>query len=463
LPQCDSKITGYLETVREQIRWKRAQAPVLQEIANHIADQKNALLSAGLAEETATDGALAEMGDPVVVGEALNRAHRPKPDWPLLALTAVLLCLGLFFQFLIGPDIDNGTAMFGKQVIWSGLGVLALLTAYFCDYTILGKYPKLIYWGLCGLTAANYLLTATSRFTTIYLLLLVPAAFAGFVYSMRQKGYAGLLFCGGALLVPVGLAVALPSLTGLFLLVASCLVMLTAAVIKGWFCIRKSAALLLIYLPAVAVVWATPFLLLLSGRDYVWARIRVVLNPGLDPTGTSYGYVGTVIRRLLLQSRLAGEGMPVSGYGSEPVSRILPAANTDFLLTYLTHRFGWLILIGILTLLCIFIVRALLVCRKQKSVLGFLVSLAVIATFTLQWLTGVAANLGFLLFTPVSIPLFSYGGRGLLVNMLLIGFLLSVFRTGNLAGEQLKATPAGSGRFIQYENGRIIINLKSNS
>lgn len=45
--------------------------------------------------------------------------------------------------------------------------------------------------------------------------------------------------------------------------------------------------------------------------------------------------------------------------------------------------------------------------------------------------------------------------------MLLIGFLLSVFRTGNLAGDRAAAAAkAGPGRFIQYENGRLIINLK---
>ncbi|MDR3586116.1 MAG: AAA family ATPase [Desulfosporosinus sp.] len=39
-----SKITEYLEAVSRQIRWKRAQAPVLEEIRNHIADQKQAFI-----------------------------------------------------------------------------------------------------------------------------------------------------------------------------------------------------------------------------------------------------------------------------------------------------------------------------------------------------------------------------------------------------------------------------------
>ncbi len=49
--QQPDKITEYLEAVRRQIRWKRAQSSVLEEISNHITDQKNAFISDGLNEE----------------------------------------------------------------------------------------------------------------------------------------------------------------------------------------------------------------------------------------------------------------------------------------------------------------------------------------------------------------------------------------------------------------------------
>ena len=76
--QQPSKITEYLEAVRQQIRWKKVQSLVLEEIKSHIIDQKDAFISDGLNEEEATDKAIAEMGDPNVVGEQLDRAHRPR-------------------------------------------------------------------------------------------------------------------------------------------------------------------------------------------------------------------------------------------------------------------------------------------------------------------------------------------------------------------------------------------------
>ena len=47
--------------------------------------------------------------------------------------------------------------------------------------------------------------------------------------------------------------------------------------------------------------------------------------------------------------------------------------------------------------------------------------------------------------------------------MCLIGFLLSVFRTGDLVRDRAEVAVAKSCRFIQYDNGQIIIDLKTNS
>ena len=217
MPQ-PNKIAAYLDTVRQQIRWKKAQAPVLEELENHLTDQKNAYIRDGLDEETAINKAVADMGDPVVVGEQLDRTHRPRPDWPLLIMTAGLLILGLSIQFLIRSDIHNGTESFTKQVIWAGPAIIVLIMAYLLDFTIIGKYPKTIYLALVVITMASYWsYSYVIGSTAIYPLLLFPTAFAGLVYSMRNKGYGGLIICGAAAIVPVLLALLIHNMTVLLL------------------------------------------------------------------------------------------------------------------------------------------------------------------------------------------------------------------------------------------------------
>ncbi|SNS18042.1 cell division protein FtsW, lipid II flippase [Anaerovirgula multivorans] len=454
------KITEYLDTVRQQVRWKKAQPIVLDEIQNHITDQKNAFLNDGFDEETATDKAIAEMGDPVVVGEKLNRVHKPKPDWSLLALTVAMLLLGLAIQFFIHSTL-GGAWRFERQLVSSGIAIPVMLAAYFFDFTIVGKYPKLAFFALCVITIACLFFTGTVNGRSpsmIYPLLLFPTAFAGFVYSMRNKGYGGLILCGAVFIIPAVLSYYVPSATVLFLLCVSCLAILTGAVLKGWFNIRKRLGILILYIPTAAVL-TTPFFIIM-GEGYKAKRIQAIFNPSLDPTGA--GYMGTIIRRLLSNSQFIGEGFPINGYMPYEAFHILPEINTDFLLTYLIYRLGWIVLIVTIALFAAFIIRAIILCMKQKSVLGFLTSLAIVSTFAVQCIVYIASNLGFLLFSPLSLPLISYGGKILVTNMFLIGLLLSVFRTGALVRDTTGTVAVNLNRFIQYDDGRIIIDLKGN-
>jgi len=463
--QQPSKISEYLEAVRQQIRWKRAQSPVLEEVNNHIDDQKDAFICDGLNEEEATNKTLAEMGDPIVVGEQLDRAHRPRPDWPLFVMTAAILIFGLAIQILIGPNHrSNGAEMFQKQIIWAGMAIPLMIATYFIDFTIIGKFPRAVFFGLCAIMLADYIVYE-SNLSSIYainLLLLFPTAYAGFVYRMRNKGYGGFILCGVTFIIPAYLAILVPrgpNETFFLLLCTSFLIILTAAVTKGWFKVRKLFAMLILHISAAAVLPTLFFRMM--GEGYVARKIQVILNPAFAPTGD--GYIGTMIQLFLSHSQFIGEGLPISGYDKNTALQLLPEVNTDFLLTYLIYKFGWIVLIGTIVIFSAFIIRAIILCKKQKSVLGFLVSLAIISTFALQFIIYIASNLGFLFFFPLSLPLISYGGQALVINMCLIGFLLSVFRTGDLVRDQAgAAVMAKSSRFIQFDNGQLIINLKTN-
>ncbi|HEX3037625.1 MAG TPA: permease prefix domain 1-containing protein [Oscillospiraceae bacterium] len=420
--QQPDKISEYLETVRQQIRWKKAQPILLEEIKNHIIDQKEALLAEGLDESTATDQAIAEMGDPVIVGEQLDRVHKPKPDWSLLILTGILLLVGLAFQSLMA---DGTSWTLADQLVNIGFSIGIIGAAYFIDFTIIGKYPKFIFFALCVIIIMCYFFTGrANRGNIIYLLLLMPTAFAGIVYSMRNRGYGGLVFCVVTFLIPAFLSMLVPSYTVFFLLGVSCLTILTGAVLKGWFHVKKTFAMLILYIPIVAAMLISFFMVMNTNR------LKVILNPALDPKGE--GFPTIVIQKSLSCSRFIGRGLPTDLNVYDDVN-FIPKFDNDYLLTYFIYRFGWIVLLGIIALFIVFIIRSILLCKNQKSVLGFLTSLAIIATFAMQCILYIVSNLGFLLFDPLSLPLIFGNGMFLAVNMLLVGLLLSVSRTGAFA------------------------------
>jgi cell division protein FtsW (lipid II flippase) len=472
--QRSNSISAYLEVVRQQIRWKKAQPIVLEEVEHHIFDQTEALLDEGLDEETATARAIAEMGGPVEVGAQLDSVHRPKPDWGLLVLTGAMLLVGLVIQYIvcsaetahyqaipiIGDIIGYGvTSQFGKQAIWSGVAILALIVAYFADFTILRKHPYMLFLALCVLAIVCYSTTSMvlgRRINAVYPLMLVPVAYVGIIYSMRNKGMGGVLVCGVSFMLPAIIALFIPSITMLSLLCICCLTLLTTAVCKNWFHTSKWMALSLIYVPVIMVFMG--LVLALFGSASGSRRLQANMDPALEPTGV--GYLASTIDKVLSHSRPIGQGLPLSEYGEVSAARILPSYNFDFLLTYLTYNYGWILFIGVVVLFVAFTIRAGRLCKKQQSILGQLTALAVVTTIAMQCMVYFLANLGFLLLSPLSLPLISYGGQALVVNMFMIGLLLSVFRTGSVVRDTKNASVEDSNGIIRYENGQIIINIK---
>ena len=101
----------YLNTAGEQIRWKRARPALLAELRTHLLDQQDACLAAGMSREEAQAEAIRQMGDPVTTGQGLDRVHRPKAQWGLLALTGAVAVTGVILRLTLtaGWEYPAGT------------------------------------------------------------------------------------------------------------------------------------------------------------------------------------------------------------------------------------------------------------------------------------------------------------------------------------------------------------------
>lgn len=464
------KLREYADTVCSQIRWKRAHGAVSEEIQNHLIDQRNAYIQEGAAEEEATERAVADMGDPVDVGTQLDRIHRPRPQWSMLALTLVMVVLGMYIQLLVGDDIANryrSPLPAGIQIEYILVGAAALLVAYFSDFTLIGKYPKTVYFGLLsifvisfGLEARHY--TLLSLFNRYYYLrafypMLFPVAFSGIVYAMRGRGKPGIMACLAACFFPAFLALQqarqVSPLIGIVLILVSGGIILGIALTKDWFGSNRRQSWLWTYAPFLGASALAAFCYLRT--PHVLRRITAFLHPERDPRGD--GYVAMVVKDLLENAKLMGTGTLPSQYAASQ-SFPLPGIHTDFLLTYLIYRMGWLAFGLVLALLLVFIACGFRLCLKQRSALGQLVSASVLLTFAFQAVHYIGYNLGFLFIAPLSLPLFSYGGAAMVVNLGLIGLMLSAFRSGNAVNDHA-LLPSVRQPFISWQEHKLIINF----
>lgn len=119
----------YLTILTEQIRCRMARGAVREEFLCHIEDQKAAFLSEGMEQAEAEEAAVREMGDPVETGNELDRIHRPKMAWGMIALIAVLSIVGYLAQCLLQEKwiAAGGT---GMVMTYMMLGLLLSIYRY---------------------------------------------------------------------------------------------------------------------------------------------------------------------------------------------------------------------------------------------------------------------------------------------------------------------------------------------
>lgn len=456
------KIKQYSMTVCEQIRWKKARSLVAQEIEDHICDQRDIYIEKGFTEDNATDKAVAQMGDAVSIGLELDKTHKPRPQWCMAALTGILLLIGMLSQYFISTSMNLTEAF---HILPFVLAFAIFAVCYYADFTLLGKYafPFYLIVLICSLAGIFFGRGVNGRLCWIsfgisinlsYLALIFPLAFALLVYILRNKGYWGILLSGIGYLPFALILCYVPTLSGLLLYTMTALTVLCYAVIKGWFGVHKKKGLSLILIPAflAGILLMLP---LIRGHHFT-NRLNAILHPYSDRSGA--GYIPSLIRDVLTSSSFVGKGSLSSQFVESIAQDPLP--SSDYMLTTLIHTFGWITLIGIIAALALFSCIGFYHTAKEKSVLGSLMSLSIMLTFTLQCISYILDNLAFGLVSALSLPFISYGSTALLINAALVGFMLSIFRTGSAFKDESRSAECSSLSFLTYKDGKLIINLR---
>lgn len=434
MPELKDISYEYIQMVCDQIRWKKVHNNISEELLNHIEDQKWAFMMAGQDENEAEKNAISQMGDAVMIGQQLDRTHRPKIEWSIFLLVGICILMGLIAQYIISVNsLKSGWV--SKEYFWDYLKVLPigiglLLGAYYADYSIVGKYPKIIYGTVLGfcilLFSVNSLLIYGTYRHVFYFSLILITLYAGIAYSQRNRGFGGILYCGVIGIITNAVFVYASSILSVFIFTLSAGMILTAAINRNWYKTKKKQGLLLVWLPI-----ATFFLCVLYfSRD----RLEILFNSNEN---SAYRWVFFTIRNILKESHFIGQGNLSAGMNTE-VERFLPLWHNDYSLVYFIHKFGWVVGLLIVIIVAFLIARLFLVVVKQRSELGFILSLAVALTISFQCVIFLLCNLGGIASGGCPLPILSQGRMSFLLNMALLGLLLSTYRNNEVVRDPIK-------------------------
>lgn len=448
----------YLDKVAEQMRCEKARQLVKDEMKDHIEDQAEAFMNMGMKEYEAEEKAVEEMGDPVEAGVMMDRTHRPQRAWGMLLLIAAVSILGIAVQFVIDVGGSTDTASiqsilgvsFYRQVIYVGIGFAAMLAVYLVDYSILSKRPKtaaglflafmfinIFFTGVQMNGAMMYFRIGGFMISLPMLMYLYVPLYGAVLYGERKKGWPALLACIMWMIVPVFFTVRIPSLNVALNLFAVMLVMLTIAVAKGWFQVKKGPVITVMWGTVLAVPAVFVFMVLNNGSKilapYQMMRIRAWNTPGLYADGA--GYQTVKFKEMMDTSRLLGankEGMHV-------FADLWQSQNSEYILTHITTYYGLLVSALLVGLLVWMILKVFQISADQKNQLGMMVGFGCGLVFGFQTLSYVLQNFGLVPPTSGFLPLFSHGMTGTMVTYVLLGILLSIYRYQNILPAEPKS------------------------
>lgn len=424
----------FIEEVLSYIRYKKVHPSITVELEDHIKCLKESYIEEGLGEEEACQKAILQMGEPASIGRSLDKTHKPKMEWSVLALIVGIIGIGLIALYLAESYAVNEMFRnrFGRQIIWTVLGSIALITTYLMDYRYLDKWSVasyvigigiLLYAQVFGNRIINGSLAyiAIGPITLDSVGLALPILMLSYVGIVRRLGHTQMkqyLVLTIIALAPILLLMKASFMSALLLGICL-LAILSFYITDSKFNGNRGKLLGVIY----GGVGVSGFLglLLVSRQPYRLDRLRTFINPELDPLGAGYQPMQAKIIRE--NASILGGG----GFEAHPIG-YLPEPTSDTIFTFILGSMGWLVGGLLIVMIACVIIRMFKSAMKIQEGYGKLVNLSIATLFTLQFIGNIGMNLGVLPLMGVSLPFVSYGGTGMVVNGALIGVFLSVYR-----------------------------------
>ncbi|MAW80331.1 MAG: rod shape-determining protein RodA [Parvularcula sp.] len=157
-------------------------------------------------------------------------------------------------------------------------------------------------------------------------------------------------------------------------------------------------------------------------KEYQLRRITTFLDPERDPLGQGYH---------LLQSKtgIGSGGLTGKGFmeGTQAQLKFLPEMQTDFIFTVFGEEFGFVGAVGLLLLYLAVIFAGLSIAMQSKLHFARMMTIGVVATFTLYVLINTGMVMGLAPVVGVPLPLVSYGGTVMLTIMAGFGLVMSAY------------------------------------
>ncbi|MCX7875559.1 MAG: rod shape-determining protein RodA [Melioribacteraceae bacterium] len=152
-------------------------------------------------------------------------------------------------------------------------------------------------------------------------------------------------------------------------------------------------------------------------------RIESFIDPLADPLGSGYN---------ALQAKVAvgSGGLFGKGFlqGNQTQLRFIPQQWTDFIYCVIGEEFGFIGSVIVIILFLILFLRLLNIANTAKDNFSVLVVVGILTLYFVHFALNIGMNLGITPVIGIPLPFLSYGGSSLIINMILIGIVLNIYK-----------------------------------
>lgn len=350
-----------------------------------------------------------------------------KLDWVLVVSVLVLCLIGLLSIYSV--SFAHNKSFFYKQLGFIIAGFFLMLIFAVLDYRFFRNHPRLLialYIVALALLVGVFIFGAPIRGASSWFKIgpfnIEPVEFAKLVMILILAEYFSLrhielyrirhIIASGIYIgIPAVLVFFQPDLGSAMVLVFLWIAIMVIAGIK----IRHLLILFLLGIILFSIAW---FGIL---KDYQKDRFITFINPYIDPLGSSYQRIQSVIA--IGAGKFWGRGL---GQGSQSQLDFLPEQHTDFIFASIAEEWGFAgaLLVFIFYFLLFWrLIKIALVVENNFARL-FCVGAGII--FIFQFAVNIGMNLGVFPIAGISLPFLSYGGSNLLISFVMLGIIQSI-------------------------------------
>lgn len=352
-------------------------------------------------------------------------------DYIVLICVLLLFTIGVIGIYSAGYNTEVNKDEYIKQIIWFSLVFVMMVVIWAIDYNIFDIGGYILY-------AINLVLLIAVLFMPSIMGASSWFNFGGFLYQPSELMKIAYIICTAkfisiyknslnkstkkrniiyisilALLfiLPVGLILLQPDFGTA---VAFCFILAFMLFKSG---IKYKYIFMCIGVAIILVPIVYFFLLNPTQQE----RIKVFIDPELDPLGSGYNAI---------QSKIAvGSGMLFGTgllKGAQTQYGYLPIKSSDFIFSVISEELGFIASIFIVIVYAVLLIRLILISKNARDDFSSLMVIGVAGMMFFHFAQNIGMTIGLLPITGVPLPFVSYGGSSMITNGIAIAICLNI-------------------------------------